>query len=56
MFQPAKESKANLPDTNIDGKAPTNVDSFTYLGSSLSSFNSLDKEVQPHRQGKCFLR
>ena len=44
MFQPAKESTA-MPEIKIDGKFLNNVESFTYLGSSLSSPNSLDKEV-----------
>ena len=45
MFQPGKRSRANMPEIKIDGKAFNNVDSFICLGSSLSSFNSLDKEV-----------
>ena len=45
MFQPAKGSTANMPEIKIDGKVLNNVDSFTYLGSSLSSSNCLDKEV-----------
>ena len=48
MFQPAKGSRANMPEIKIDDKAPNNVDSFIYLGSSLSSSNSLDKEVSNH--------
>ncbi|KAL8568596.1 hypothetical protein ACOMHN_006257 [Nucella lapillus] len=34
-----------MPEIKIDGKVLNNVDSFTYLGSSLSSSNSLDKEI-----------
>ena len=34
-----------MPETKIDGKTLNNVDSSTYLGSSLSSSNSLNKEV-----------
>ncbi|KAL8589063.1 hypothetical protein ACOMHN_055076 [Nucella lapillus] len=34
-----------MPEIKIDGKILTNVDSFTYLGISLSSSNSLDKEI-----------
>ena len=34
-----------MPEIKIDGKALNNVDSFTYLGSSLPSSNSLDEEV-----------
>ena len=45
MFQPAKGSTGNMPEIKNDGKALNNVDCFTYLGSSLSSSNSLDKEV-----------
>ena len=45
MFQPAKGSTANTPEIKIDGKVLNNVDSFTYLGSSLSSSNNLDGEV-----------
>ena len=45
MFKPAKGSRAIMLEVKIDGKAHNNVDSFTYLGSSLSSSNSLDKEV-----------
>ncbi|XP_074612810.1 uncharacterized protein LOC141869503 [Acropora palmata] len=45
MFQHAKGSTANTPKRKIDGKVLNNVDSFTYLGSSLSSSNNLDGEV-----------
>ncbi|KAL8601457.1 hypothetical protein ACOMHN_000399 [Nucella lapillus] len=45
IFQPSKGSTANMPEIKIDGKVLNNVDSFTYLGSSLSSSNSLDKEI-----------
>ncbi|KAL8612753.1 hypothetical protein ACOMHN_033752 [Nucella lapillus] len=45
IFQPSKGSKANMPEIKIDGKVLNNVDSFTYLGSSHSSSNSLDKEI-----------
>ena len=34
-----------MPEITIDCKALNSVDSFTYLGSNLSSSNSLDKEV-----------
>ncbi|KAL8620317.1 hypothetical protein ACOMHN_059917 [Nucella lapillus] len=34
-----------MPEIKIDGKVLNNVDSFTYLGSSLSSSNRLDKEI-----------
>ncbi|KAL8570481.1 hypothetical protein ACOMHN_034516 [Nucella lapillus] len=34
-----------MPEMKINGKVLNNVDSFTYLGSSLSSSNSLDKEI-----------
>ncbi|KAL8625309.1 hypothetical protein ACOMHN_030067 [Nucella lapillus] len=34
-----------MSEIKIDGKVLNNVDSFTYLGSSLSSSNSLDKEI-----------
>ncbi|KAL8584674.1 hypothetical protein ACOMHN_002403 [Nucella lapillus] len=37
IFQPSKGSTANMPEIKIDGKVLNNVDSFTYLGSSLSS-------------------
>ena len=47
-FQPAKGSRANMPEIKTNGKALHNVDSFTNLGSSLSSFNSLDKQVSNH--------
>ena len=45
LFQPAKQSTASLPQIQIDGKILNNVDSFTYLGSTISSSNSLDKEI-----------
>ena len=45
MLQPAKGSKANMPEMKIDCKGLDNVDSFTCLGSSLFSSNSIDKEV-----------
>ena len=45
LFQPAKGSTAALPNIVIDGKPLNNVESFTYLGSSLCSTNSLDKEI-----------
>ncbi|KAL8609001.1 hypothetical protein ACOMHN_059932 [Nucella lapillus] len=45
MFQPSKGSTANSPEIKIDGKVLNNIDSFTYLGSSLSFSNSLDKEI-----------
>ena len=45
LFQPAKGSTASAPKVKVDGKILKNVDSFTYLGSSLSSSNSLDKEI-----------
>ena len=48
MFQPAKESTANMPEIKIEGKALNKVDSFTYLCSSLSSSNNLDGEVSIH--------
>ncbi|KAL8621713.1 hypothetical protein ACOMHN_061848 [Nucella lapillus] len=34
-----------MPEIKIDGKVLNNVNSFTYLRSSLSSSNSLDKEI-----------
>ena len=45
LFQPARGYKASTPKIKIDGKILNCVDSFTYLGSSLSSSNSLDKEI-----------
>ena len=45
MFQPVKGSRANMPEMQIDSNTLNNVDSLTYLGSSLFSSNSLDKEV-----------
>ena len=45
LFQPAKQSTASLPEIQIDGKILNNVDSFTYLGITLCSSNSLDKEI-----------
>ena len=45
MFQPAKGSTANIPEVKIDGKVLNTVDSFTYLGSCLSSCKGLDREV-----------
>ncbi|KAL8588325.1 hypothetical protein ACOMHN_019590 [Nucella lapillus] len=45
MFQPSKGSTANTPEIKIDVKVLNNVDSFTYLGSSLTFSNSLDKEI-----------
>ena len=45
LFQPSKRSLAPVPQIKIDGKVLNNVESFTYLGSSLSSNNSLDKEI-----------
>ena len=38
-----------MPEIKINSKALNNVDSFDYLGSSLSSSNSLDKEVSTNR-------
>lgn len=46
MFQPAKRSTANMPEIKIDGKVLNNVDSFTYLGSSLSSSNNLNASLR----------
>ena len=46
MFQPAKGSTANMPEIKIDGKVLNNVDSFTYLGSSLSSSNNLNASLR----------
>jgi len=45
LYQPAKGSAPNPPPITIDGKALNNVDKFTYLGSCLSSANSLDDEL-----------
>ena len=45
LFQPARGSTASTPKIKIDGKILNCADSFTYLGSSLSSANSLDKEI-----------
>lgn len=45
LLQPARGSTASTPKIKIDGKILNCVDSFTYLGSSLSSSNSLDKEI-----------
>ena len=45
LFQPARGSTASTPKIKIDGKILNCVDFFTYLGSSLSSSNSLDKEI-----------
>ncbi|XP_067030893.1 uncharacterized protein [Acropora muricata] len=45
LFQPARGSTASTPKIKIDGKILNCVDSITYLGSSLSSSNSLDKEI-----------
>ena len=45
LFQRARGSTASTPKIKIDGKILNCVDSFTYLGSSLSSSNSLDKEI-----------
>ena len=45
LFQPARGSTASTPKIEIEGKILNCVDSFTYLGSSLSSSNSLDKEI-----------
>ena len=40
-----EDPTASTPKIKIDGKILNCVDSFTYLGSSLSSSNSLDKEI-----------
>ena len=45
LFQPARGSTASTPKIKIDGRILNCVDSLTYLGSSLSSSNSLDKEI-----------
>jgi hypothetical protein len=45
LFQPATGARASMPEIKIDGKALNNADSFTYLGSCLSSTNNLDKEI-----------
>ncbi|KAK2554279.1 hypothetical protein P5673_024283 [Acropora cervicornis] len=45
LFQPARGSTASTPKIKIDGKILNCVDSLTYLESSLSSSNSLDKEI-----------
>ena len=45
MYQPARGSDSNPPLITIDGNALKNVDKFTYLGSCLSSANSLDDEL-----------
>ena len=44
-YQPARRSDSNPQLITIDGKALNNVDTFTYLGSCLSSANSLDNEL-----------
>ena len=45
LHQPAKASASSQPDIQIDGKVLNNVDSFTYLGTTLSSTNTLDREI-----------
>ena len=45
LFQPSVGSRKRMPEIQIDGKTLNNADSFTYLGSSLSASNSLDKEI-----------
>ncbi|KAL8593603.1 hypothetical protein ACOMHN_039530 [Nucella lapillus] len=53
IFQPSKGSTANMPEIKIDGKVINNVDSFTYLGSSLSFSNCLDREISNRMHFLC---
>ena len=45
LFQPAKGSSAPAPSIKIDDKTLNTVESFTYLGSKISSSGSFDKEI-----------
>ena len=48
VFQPAKESVANMPEIKFDGEVLNNIDSLSCLDSSLSSSNSFDMELFNH--------
>ena len=45
MFQPAPGKQYIEPQITIDGKTPQAVESFTYLGSTLSRTAAIDTEV-----------
>ena len=45
MYQPAPGTAKKVPEIKIDNQTLKNVDAFTYLGSTLTSNNSLDKEI-----------
>ena len=45
LYQPAPGSIRKEPEIKIDNQILKNVDAFAYLGSTLTSNNSLDKEI-----------
>ena len=45
LYQPAPGTIRKEPEIRIDNQVLKNVDAFTYLGSTLTSNNSLDKEI-----------
>ena len=45
LYQPALGSVGKQPEIKIDNQTLRNVDAFAYLGSTLTSNNSLDKEI-----------
>lgn len=49
MFQPEKKSPASLHEIQIDRGLLNNIDSFTYLDSTLSSSISIDRYIQTYR-------
>ena len=46
MFQPIPNHPAAEPDITLNGSRLNSVNHFTYLGSTVSSTNSLDKEIE----------
>ena len=45
LYQPAPGTTRKDPEIKIDNQTLKNVDAFTYLGCTLTSNNSLDKEI-----------
>ena len=45
MFQPSSKGQTQLPSIKVEGQQLKNVDSFVYLGSTLTNDCSLDKEI-----------
>lgn len=58
LYQPAKGTSGPTPNILIDGKTLNNVETFTYLGSNISSANNLDTEISNRlaKANACFGR